>query len=181
MIDEYTVRRYPHGVAIFGASVPLPDLTALMRVHEKRGLTLICTGIASAIGASFVFSDEDGRVAWTAEIDTGISQKPPLERWLAGTTTGTSSLTMVQVITGRVVLHGDRRPNVPLDPSDFRRCMLLLEAVPELREGLPKVAEAYPAWVGLVDHWGELEALWTEEAPTRRCPKLYARIQELTQ
>jgi len=178
-MHEYIVRHYPHGVAIFG-SLPVDEVSALASVHIKAGRDQMGLGIASAIGASFVFVSEEGGKLWTAEIEAGISQKPPLERWLAGTDTGTSSLTMVRAITGKSVLSDTRWPSVPLDPSDFGRCVRLLEAVPELREGLHKVAEKHLEWTGLVAHWTELEALWTAESPTGRCPKLYDRIQELT-
>jgi hypothetical protein len=67
----------------------------------------------------------------------------------------------------------------PHDPSDFGRCLFLLEAAPELREKLPEMAKESEQWAELVAHWDELEALWKEESPTGEAPKLYARMKEL--
>lgn len=67
----------------------------------------------------------------------------------------------------------------PHDPSDFGRCLTLLEAAPELREKLPQMAQESKQWAALVAHWSELEALWAEESPTGKAPKLYAKMQEL--
>ena len=59
------------------------------------------------------------------------------------------------------------------------RCLGLLEAVPELRPHLPAMADESPVWAALVARWDELERLFAEEAPTGRCPKLYALMKEL--
>jgi hypothetical protein len=67
----------------------------------------------------------------------------------------------------------------PQDPSDFGRCLTLLEAAPELREKLPEMANESPAWAALVANWDELEALWKEESPSGRCPKMFQRMEAL--
>lgn len=67
----------------------------------------------------------------------------------------------------------------PHDPSDFGRCLVLLEAAPELREKLPEMAKESDQWAALVAHWHELESLWKEEAPLGKAPRLYARMKEL--
>ena len=67
----------------------------------------------------------------------------------------------------------------PHDPSDFGRCLTLLEAAPELRERLPEMANESPAWAALVANWDELTALWLEESPSGRCPKMFQRMQAL--
>lgn len=71
---------------------------------------------------------------------------------------------------------------VPRDPADFGRCYRLLKvAPPEWRANLSRVAERYPAWRPLVERWAELEALYEEELPTGKAPKLYALMQELVE
>jgi hypothetical protein len=50
-----------------------------------------------------------------------------------------------------------------MDPGDFRRCYLLLQAFPELRLQLHKVAEQYPVWAELVKRWNDVEAMLKEE------------------
>ncbi len=55
--------------------------------------------------------------------------------------------------------------NHPLDPSDFRRCELLLRAVPEFRSRLSEMAAESPVWAALVSRWQEIAALLEEEVP----------------
>ena len=125
----------------------------------------------------------------------GVSALPEEQRvilWLMLGETGISSKTIVYALTGiniesyikrgENILHFDRaRFDAPWDPSDFRRCHLLLELFPEWRSRLPEVAAKLPKWKPLVDAWDELEALYAEEI-TRKdgtAPKLYARMKEL--
>lgn len=74
---------------------------------------------------------------------------------------------------------GIRRYGHPHDPSDFGRCLTLLEAAPELREKLPEMAQESSEWAALVANWDELEALWNQELPSGKAPKMYKRMQEL--
>jgi hypothetical protein len=69
----------------------------------------------------------------------------------------------------------------PSDPSDFHRCMLLLELIPEWRARLPEVAVKFPRWKPIVDAWDELEYLYEQERHNEdgKAPKLYARMKEL--
>lgn len=53
----------------------------------------------------------------------------------------------------------------PRDPSDFRRCQLLLRRVPEWRERLPEMAANGPEWARLVERWDDIHALIEEEVP----------------
>lgn len=52
----------------------------------------------------------------------------------------------------------------PLDIDDFRRCLLLLRAVPLARAHLPQCAALSPPWAALVAHWDTIERLYLEEA-----------------
>ena len=36
-----------------------------------------------------------------------------------------------------------------------------------------------PVWKAYVKHWSELVALWNEESPSGKCPKLYIRMKDL--
>lgn len=67
----------------------------------------------------------------------------------------------------------------PCDPDDFRRCVKFLDAVPEARQHMNKVAALSDVWARLVEHWDELEALFREEYPTKSTPRLYARMKQL--
>jgi hypothetical protein len=104
----------------------------------------------------------------------------PLQ-WITGGDTGISSKTIWAVMMDAVDPHGDgfNRYDVPYDPSDFGRCYRLLNHFPEWKLRLGEVAKHFPAWVGLVREWDRLTALFEEEAPNYKCPKLYAAMKPL--
>ena len=105
--------------------------------------------------------------------------------WLAFGERGLSSDAIVSTLTGTRV--GRRTTtDYPFDPSDFRRCVLLLEAVPVARFAFPAMREVSPVWARLVDAWDELEALAVSEVPdwphpkwNQTAPLLYARFKEV--
>lgn len=102
-----------------------------------------------------------------------------LAAWLASDRVGESSRWMAKTLTGYWGAPWTEYA-YPHDPSDFGRCLGLLDACPELRDRLPEMAATGREWAALVAHWEELEALLREEAPTGLCPRLYARMKELT-
>lgn len=96
-----------------------------------------------------------------------------LQGWLASDQTGVSSKFMAGVLgEGYRGKYGH-----PHDPSDFGRCVGLLDACPELRGKLHLMNSHGPEWKALVDHWDELEALYREEFPTGSAPKLYEKMK----
>ena len=110
-----------------------------------------------------------------------------IEKWLASDDTGMSSLAMARRLCQEV---GGHQPRIPLkrysdgcehpsDPSDFGRCIRLLEAVPQLREHLPSMAGLSPVWAAYVARWDEMEKLYRDEFPTGSAPKLYALMQSI--
>ena len=102
------------------------------------------------------------------------SVKSPYE-WLMGRDTGISSRTIYAAITGCPTEDYD----IPHDPDDFGRCYRLLELFPNWKAELHKVAERFPKWKPFIAAWDELTALYEEEAPSGRAPKLFDRMQEL--
>lgn len=103
-------------------------------------------------------------------------------RWLATGERGLSSNTMFTHLTG--LQAGSGEVHYPHDPSDLRRCLLLLEQVPSLREKFPSMAEVSPQWAALVKVWPELVALAEQEAPEWRARKgvahqLFDKMQEV--
>lgn len=97
--------------------------------------------------------------------------------WIVGDDTGTSSETIWAVMMG--VAPAKSYPAPPYDPADFGRCYRLLAVIPEWRDRLIEMPSCFPEWGPLVDHWGEMEALWLEEFPRGNAPKLYALIKKL--
>ncbi len=102
--------------------------------------------------------------------------------WLAVGERGLSSEAIALTTLG---LHpAGQRASWPHDPDDLRRCLLLLESVPETREsGLLVLGKRCPRWAALVRVWDRLaETLRSEigENLPRRgsAPKTYALMRE---
>lgn len=104
-------------------------------------------------------------------------------QWITQGEVGTSSKTIWSVMMGAV--SGVNRCgfqtgyDTPRDPSDFRRCYLLLKLFPEWRNRLGEVSSVFPKYTPMVNRWAEMEALWLEESPSGKCPKLYDLMQQL--
>ena len=76
------------------------------------------------------------------------------------------------------------RASWPHDPADLRRCLLLLEAVPDAREnGLMALAKRCPKWAALVKVWDRLSETLRSEideslSPRGSAPRTYALMRE---
>lgn len=101
--------------------------------------------------------------------------------WLFNGKTGMSSeCLMATMLNGGGVLGRDYKARFhPHDPSDFKRCVGLLNAVPTFRVTLNLMKDVSKEWSVLVDHWDELEVLLAEEIHQQSAPKTYARMKEL--
>lgn len=83
-----------------------------------------------------------------------------LLEWMLEGEPGLSSKAMVRtVLAGQSVNSADH----PRDVWDFRRCVLLLERVPDVRPALKLLATESAPWSGLVAAWDELEESLREE------------------
>ena len=79
--------------------------------------------------------------------------------WLANGSVGASSKAMAFSIAGiecEEISH-------PYDPSDFNRCLMLLDAVPEARKHLDKVATLSLYWKAIIERFDEIEACFIDE------------------
>lgn len=100
-----------------------------------------------------------------------------LDAWLKCDDRGMSSDAMCHACFGQPEVH---RANAhPIDPDDFGRCVRFLRAVPMAIGRLKLVAALSPIWAKLIAEWILLEALYLEELPTGKAPKLYERMKEL--
>ncbi|WP_308732707.1 host cell division inhibitory peptide Kil [Escherichia coli] len=65
--------------------------------------------------------------------------------------------------------------------GDFRRCVALVEQIPEIRDSFDKVAKRVPAFKGILNEWDSLVALLKSEmkAYGNKAPETYRRISEL--
>lgn len=101
-----------------------------------------------------------GIVLSLADVGCGGDMYQKMLRWFTTGEVGTSSRTMVAAVLG---LPNDE--SHPCDPADFNRCLLLIEAVPEIRRRhLEKVAAISEAWGRLVARWNEVEQSFLNEA-----------------
>jgi hypothetical protein len=72
----------------------------------------------------------------------------------------------------------------PCDPGDFNRCLLLLEAVPEIRNQMDKIAAISDTWRKLVARWDEVEQCFLDEAglnwwKANSAPKTYELMKQI--
>ncbi len=102
--------------------------------------------------------------------------------WLATGERGLSSEAIALTTLG--LRPTGRRASWPLDPADLRRCLLLLEAVPETREnGLLVLAKRCPRWAALVKTWDRLSETLRSEIgetlqPRGSAPQTYELMQQ---
>lgn len=102
--------------------------------------------------------------------------------WLASGERGEPSNAIATKLSGtncRFYNFGRNTFPHPTDPADFKRCMKLLDQVPEFRERLHEMKEVSEVWSRLVDSWGEFEQLYYKECDTGRCPELFDRMKEI--
>jgi len=97
--------------------------------------------------------------------------------WLAGDDTGLSSKFLAQLALGNELPE----VNYPHDPPDFGRCVRFLEVLPqeEKAEVLRRAGHRSEKWQSLVKKWDECLALYQEEWPSGRAPKLYTLMKEI--
>ena len=82
------------------------------------------------------------------------------------------------------VCNAPNELDYPRDPGDLNRCLLFLDAVPEARAHMDKIAAISPVWARLVEHWDELEASFLSEAGrdwsmARSAPETYKLMLRL--
>lgn len=187
---SYSIEKSDLGIVIRGP-LPVAEFAALSKVWAAEGFDLLHAGIAKAVGATMVVTRKDKIEGWLAEAERLAREQARGDReleWLHGPHTGLSSLTIFSVLSrenrgAALARLGRFGPAAPLDPDDFMRCRLLLQAIPAWRARLGEVAAALPesTWPELVQHWAELDELFAAEEPSGRCPKTFRLMEKLQQ
>jgi hypothetical protein len=155
--SEYTIRRTPHGIAVFG-SLPVSEFNALTQHWGNDGYRWLRTDIAEALGATVAIVRTKGAAsAWLAELDI----RPDHPDWLRSGDTGLSSKTIYATFLGDWTILRGCSPAAPRDAADFGRCHRLLARYPEWRLRLSEVAAQCGDFSALVPIWGELETLFS--------------------
>lgn len=103
--------------------------------------------------------------------------------WLATGEQGRSSLALFHAVFWlKAPSDLSSTDNHPHDPDDLNRILLLMEAVPGVREARGVMRSASPGWRAIIDHFDELEALFKEETSGQEqwhAPKTYDRMKEI--
>lgn len=139
-----------------------PRLAGMMKVNFAFGLAADVDALIAAITPEIEAASRSSADA------RGISQEAAV--WLASGERGNSSETMFTHLTGVNANLGSPKSH-PYDPADLRRCMLLLDQVPELRPELHRMSAVSPAWAGLVRNWSEITTTLMQEWGNIQNPK----------
>jgi hypothetical protein len=103
--------------------------------------------------------------------DSLIQIQMDVLKWLANGRVGNSSKT----IACAMAEIDANIQTVPSDPSDFIRCMKMLEACPSIKN-LDNVKEKIPSYAPFIDNWDEMVSLLEADhkIDDTRAPTLYA-------
>lgn len=92
---------------------------------------------------------------------------------------GESSLTLLAVYCGM----DKRQPSIPYDPSDFRRCVHLIQCLglnlSEEKKLLEDTARTYPIWKPYLKKWGKLMGAYNKDKDSDIASDLYRLLLKL--
>lgn len=129
---------------------------------------------------SFSAAHKDCEKTWVQpEADLNTSIEDRMRWWMEHGERGSSSLflfaTIGRIYDRSIADHVKHNSQHPCDPDDFRRCYLLLKALPEWKSQLYRAKRGSVHWNSLIEHWDELTEMFE-----RQDPKMYERMQQLT-
>lgn len=131
-----------------------------------------CQGDKLLMGQGRTLS-EDRNFDWDGSYDERVS------KWARNGEFGNSS----KAIWGRLSGFGAISSAHPQDLGDLRRCLLLLERVPEWKGRIGEMAAASDVWGRLAPRWEEIHAIFVEEAGTNldsvAAPRTGALLKEI--
>jgi hypothetical protein len=87
--------------------------------------------------------------------------KTEILQWLVTGETGISSEAIAYQIAG--IENWRKWHTHPSDPSDFKRCLKLVNLIPEIRSRLNELRSLSIEWNALVEHWKEVEDCFMSE------------------
>jgi hypothetical protein len=167
---EYIIEKFPYGWIICapseGQGIPLDALPSILPLMPKDAI--LCPGIkhhfrfSGKPNAILTVATEENRKLWEEEITSRL----PLdvyEAWWTGLDVGLSSAAIFAILcpNSRSFKWEAKQfagGTTPRDPSDFKRCHILLLRFPEWKHRLFEVSAEYvdTAWPEIVDRWDEL-------------------------
>jgi hypothetical protein len=117
------------------------------------------------------------------EPDMNLSRRERILWWIKEGEQGMSSKALCRLLTPDWPMEWNERLKIngfvpPLDPDDFRRCYLLIKAVPELKKNfhLLRLVDP-PHWANIVDNWDQLCAMLKEQMATGKPNGMYEYMQ----
>jgi len=195
-MSTYTVTDRDGCTLVF-RSIPLSMLNSILD-HEPKG-AVTSDHLARLAGANIAFGLPQDVDALEAKLTAEAEEKPfasgsgliqNAQRWLAAGQQGLSSCSIFWKLTGVKpdYLGRDSEYCHPHDPSDLRRCLLLLDQVPEFQGRISEMSGCSRQWAALVDRWDELVRLFESELPRKQwaspqpgseVPKTYALMKQI--
>lgn len=188
-----------NGVTFIFGSIPMSEIASITDGAPEG--SVIDLDLARLAGANLAFGPRENidkarflyrkKAESEAEKAADENQYPGLSRkavkWLLSGEHGSSSMFMFAITTGATLDQVERRSVAwPWDADDFRRCALLWDQVPEVRENLDKMREVNSIWCRLVEQWDDLIELLTQDYPgwrkgigSSKGRSLYQRIKEI--
>lgn len=139
-------------------------------------------GVVAQIMISFAKEHENCPKTWVEPSTDETKDMQALEDkkrwWLRNGERGASSESIYSVLSGDYIRAKDRLVS-PSDCDDFKRCHLLLEAIPEFRPLMYKMKEVSPEWGRLVDNWDTLTGMLKEMMTTNVRNDMYQFMKTL--
>lgn len=182
--DGYVIKNIG-GVRFVYGMVPLSDMAMLS--HGYSDQAVMSLELASLTGATLVVGEPEDvervrhsplPISEVRENESLAARRAGLHdlaNWLRLGERGLSSLTISAKLFGHPVLHTSI--NYPRDPSDLRRCLLLLDATDSHRR-IGEMASVSDEWARLVAEWDSIVAVFAEEAGGNSCPRTYALMKK---
>jgi hypothetical protein len=137
----------------------------------------IAIPLFTALNTAFIKMHKSCPKTWEQPtVNSDLSVKQKADWWLQNGERGISSETMFEALSGRLI---GARGWTPSDPDDFRRCYLLLQAVPEWKSQLDMLRPLSTAWSNLVDNWDKLTVMLEEQIQTKKPNGMYQLMKTL--
>ena len=121
---------------------------------------------------------------WVEPVNEEAESKREVENcywWLRNGEHGVSSKTMFKHLSSGVYDLAISHESHPHDPDDFRRCYLLLQAIPQFKNRLENMKRVSSVWERLVNNWEKLTVMLEEQIVTKKANGMYEFMQSLIQ
>jgi hypothetical protein len=140
--------------------------------------------MVSAMMLQFSKDHKNCKKTWTEPVaepenqNSNIAIANNANWWRINGEHGISSKTMFNCLNPKYPINNSRNSH-PSDPDDFRRCYLLLKAVPQFKQKLGRMKPISNYWSNLVDNWDKLELMLIEQMETKKSNGMYQFMNTL--